>query len=276
MGLLVAAHERCRGPEDAGEPALDLARFKELVRGLDLWCSSCMVAIEGGEPVGVVLGAKRPAATLVYSVRVHPEFRRRGHGRHLLTSLGQKLAILGPPRLVAEVPAEREAARALLHACRWQSEATLVDWRRAALSADATGGLDRRAAEAVAPIALDEAAESGLLGGALAWHRDLAAVSRRPDGVLALGFHSPERLEACLVARSGASGCEILALGSSGGELGRLGARLLVAELERRMAGTPLSLERVAPGEIDGELLRELGFAPGRALELFATEAKAA
>ena len=34
MGLLVEAHERCRGPEDAGEPALDRDGFKRLVRDL--------------------------------------------------------------------------------------------------------------------------------------------------------------------------------------------------------------------------------------------------
>ena len=122
MGLLVAAYERCRGPEDAGEPPLDRERIQGLVRELDLWCSSCMVAFEGREPVGVLLGAKRPEATLVYGLRVHPEHRRRGHGRHLLTSLGQKLAILGPPRLVAEVPAEREAAAPLFSACGWKHE----------------------------------------------------------------------------------------------------------------------------------------------------------
>src|SRR3954447_24872534 len=110
MGLLVEAHERCRGPEAAGEPGLDRAVFKRLIRDLDLWCSSCMVACEGREPVGVLLGAKRAEATLVYALRVHPEHRRREHGRHLLPSLGKKLAILGPPRLVAEVPADREAA----------------------------------------------------------------------------------------------------------------------------------------------------------------------
>ena len=68
MGLLVEAHARCRGPEDAGEPALDRDGFKRLVRDLDLWCSSCMVAFEGRDPVGVLLGAKRPDATLVTNV----------------------------------------------------------------------------------------------------------------------------------------------------------------------------------------------------------------
>ena len=78
--LLVAAFESCRGPEDEGEPPLDNEGFKRLVRDLDLWCSSCMVAFEGRDAVGVLLGAKRATTTPVYGLRVHPEHRRQGHG----------------------------------------------------------------------------------------------------------------------------------------------------------------------------------------------------
>ena len=63
-----------------------------------------MVAFSGSDPIGVLIGAKRPSGTLVHKIAVHPDHRRQGHGRHLLTSLGSKLAILGPPRMVAEVP----------------------------------------------------------------------------------------------------------------------------------------------------------------------------
>ncbi len=191
MGLLVAAYESCRGPEDAGTPALDLQGFKQLVRGIDLWCSSCMVALEGREPVGVLLGAKRPAATLIYGLRVHPEHRRRGHGRHLLTSLGQKLAILGPPKLVAEVPAEREAACAVFSACGWDVEARLMDWRCESLQPAAD---EAAAGEAVAPISLQDLIDGGQLDstqeGARCWHRDLPALSKLEDQLLGLGFHS--------------------------------------------------------------------------------------
>src|SRR6185295_15714177 len=75
IGLLVEAWERCRGPEDSDAAPLDRDRFKRLIRDLDLWCSSCMVAFERREPVGVLLGAKRPRSTLVYGLRVHPEYR---------------------------------------------------------------------------------------------------------------------------------------------------------------------------------------------------------
>src|SRR3954462_15114018 len=150
MGLLVEAHERCRGPEDAGEPALDRDGFKRLVRDLDLWCSSCMVACEGRETVGVLLGAKRAEATLVYALRVHPKHRRREHGRHLLTSLSQKLAILGPPGLVAEIPAHRGAAGAAFTACGWTIGSRLTDWRRQASLKGAPSG----AREALAPVSV--------------------------------------------------------------------------------------------------------------------------
>src|SRR4051794_11277941 len=153
MGLLVEAHERCRGLEDAGEPALDRDGFKRLVRDLDLWCSICMAAGEGREPVGVLLGAKRAEATLVYALRVHPGHRRRGHGRHLLTSLSQKLAILGPPRLVAEIPAERAAACAIFPACGFQLAGRLLDWRR---EPTPPRGAVNGAREAVAPVSYDD------------------------------------------------------------------------------------------------------------------------
>ena len=80
------------------------AAFKRSICDLQVWCSSCMVAFVGTDPIGVLIGAKRPSVTLVHRIAVHPDHRRQGHGRHLLDSLGSKLAILGPPRIVAEVP----------------------------------------------------------------------------------------------------------------------------------------------------------------------------
>jgi hypothetical protein len=93
-----------------------------------------------------------------------------------------------------------------------------------------------------------------------------------------LGFYSPERLEACLLARPAAraAGWEILAVGATETRIGRLGLRRLVSELERLAHGSLLLLARVAPEEFDRLLLAELGFEPGPEHVLFATEAKAA
>lgn len=220
MSLLVAAYEACRGPEDAGTPDLDLSRFKRLVREIDLWCSSCMVALEGREPVGVLLGAKRATETLVYGLRVHPDHRRKGHGRHLLTSLGQKLAILGPPRLLAEVPLERAAACGLFAACGWRESMRLTDWHR-----DAAGlGRGNASLEALTPVTLAELGD--LLANSLlwpqggCWERDLPALEKQAAALRGLAFHSPDRVEAWVLYRPPAAerpGCEILRVGLADG-----------------------------------------------------------
>ena len=87
-----------------------------------------MVAFSGPDPIGVLIGAKRPSGTLVHTIAVHPDHRRQGHGRHLLASLGSKLAILGSPRIVAEVPETLAPACELFSASGYVQEALLTDY----------------------------------------------------------------------------------------------------------------------------------------------------
>ena len=128
IGLLVDALNRCWAPHFPGEPPMTPAAFKRSIRDLQVWCSSCMVAFSGSDPIGVLIGAKRPSGTLIHKIAVHPDHRRQGHGRHLLTSLGSKLAILGPPRMVAEVPEAFAPACELFSACGYVEEALLTDY----------------------------------------------------------------------------------------------------------------------------------------------------
>ncbi len=280
IDLLVEAWARCRGPEDAAAAPLDRDRFKLLIRDLDLWCSSCMVAFEGREPVGVLLGAKRPRSTLVYGLRVHPEYRRLGHARHLLTSLGQKLAILGPPELVAEIPAEREAARAAFAACGWIEGARLTDWRREHSARDLQPSVPAAVTDAVAPITLRDLLDAGILTTGAetvrCWQRDLVARPKIDEDLAGIGFHSADRLEAWVLHRPGSRGREILAIGCVPGDLGRLGLSLLIDELGRLAGEEPLLLPRAAPDEIDPELLRRLGFEPGSEHVRYTARAQAA
>lgn len=267
MGLLVEAHERCRGPEDEGEPPLDREGFKRLVRDLDLWCSSCMVAFEGREPVGVLLGAKRPETTLVYALRVHPGHRRRGHGRHLLTSLSQKLAILGPPELVAEVPAGREAAHATFSACGWTLAGRLTDWRRPAPRESTASGMR----EALAPVSYGDLATAGLLAGPRCWQRDLPSLAKQSERLSGMAFHSPDRIEAwALWDETGT----LWTAGAAPGLFGRIGLAAVLDEIN-----TPLLLARATPEELEelgGDLLAELGFERGAEHLLFTSRAQAA
>ena len=128
VSLLVDALNRCWSPYFPDEPAVTPASFKRSIRDLQVWCSSCMVAFAGADPIGVLIGAKRPGGTLIHKIAVHPDHRRQGHARHLLTSLSSKLAILGPPRIVAEVPETNAEACALFTASGYAEEAVLTDY----------------------------------------------------------------------------------------------------------------------------------------------------
>ena len=128
IGPLVDALNRCWSPYFSEEPPTTPAAFKRSIRDLQVWCSSCMVAFSGSDPIGVLIGAKRPSGTLIHKIAVHPDHRRQGHARHLLTSLSSKLAILGPPRIVAEVPETNAEACALFTASGYAEEAVLTDY----------------------------------------------------------------------------------------------------------------------------------------------------
>ena len=100
------------------EPPMTAAAFKQI----DPRPSGLVQQLHGLlglDPIGVLIGAKRASGTLIHEIAVHPDHRRQGHGRHLLTSLGSKLSILGPPRIVAEIP------EALAPACEYLARADM-------------------------------------------------------------------------------------------------------------------------------------------------------
>src|SRR3954471_1340157 len=136
VALLVDALKRWCAAYRPDEPPVTPAVFKRSIRDLQVWCSSCMVAFSGSDPIGVLIGAKRPSGTLVHRIAVQPDHQRQEHGRHLLASLGSKLAILGPPRIVAEVAETHAAARGLFEASGYVDEGLLTDY---VLEGDATG-----------------------------------------------------------------------------------------------------------------------------------------
>jgi GNAT superfamily N-acetyltransferase len=269
IALLVDALNRCWSPYFPGGGPITPAAFKRSIRDLQVWCSSCMVAFSGPDPVGVLIGAKRPSGTLVHKIAVHPDHRRQGHGRHLLTSLSSKLAILGPPRLVAEVPETLGPACEMFQASGYVEEALLTDY---VLEADHDAG---DAGEGfVIPVTVGDLAANGLLGDArlqVCWKRSVETLTARKDEIAGLAVASDERIEACVLYVTCGTETEILLLRSFVDDGARL-QRLLAGLRARGLRA--LRFAKVHPAEIPSEWLGALGFSPAGGHRLYAARAR--
>ena len=275
------------------------AAFKRSIRDLQVWCSSCMVALSGSDPIGVLIGAKRPSGTLVHKIAVHPAHRRQGHARHLLASLSSKLAILGPPRIIAEVPETLASACELFRASGYVQEALLTDYvfsspgdfvpptpSDASASAKAAADL---AGRFVIPVTVDDLAANGLLGEThpQVWMRSVETLTARKDDIAGLAVASDERIEAHLLyvkpgiglegsAEAGPPASplpvEIVSLRTfvedDGDRLKQLLSRLGAQGME------PFRFPKVHPAEISKELLETLGFRPAGVHRLYAARAR--
>ena len=269
IGLLVDALNRCWAPYFPDEPPMTPAAFKRAIRDLQVWCSSCMVAFSGADPIGVLIGAKRPHGTLVHKIAVHPDHRRQGHGNHLLTSLGSKLAILGPPRIVAEVPETLADACGLFSASGYAEEALLTDYGLQCEANDVGEVPDGRF---VIPVTIDDLAANGLLENAhpqACWERSVETLTARKDDIAGLAVASDERIEAYLLyIKDG----EILSLRSF---IDDGGARLKQLIFRLGAQGmTTFRFPKVHPAEISKELLEGLGFRPAGGHLVYAARAR--
>ncbi len=272
--LLVGALNRCWSPYFPDEPPMTPVAFKRSIRDLQVWCSSCMVAFSGSDPIGVLIGAKRPSATLVHKIAVHPDHRRQGHGRHLLASLGSKLAILGPPRILAEVPDTLPPACGLFSASGYVEEALLtdyvLDWEESDVRevADHGGGL-------VIPVTVDDLIANGLLGEAdpqVCWERSGEALAARKNEIAGLAVASDERIEAYLLYLQGELGVEIMSLRTfiedGGARLNQLLSRLSAQGM------TASRFPKVHPSEMSKALLEARGFRRAGGHRLYAARAR--
>jgi GNAT superfamily N-acetyltransferase len=270
IALLVDAVNRCWSPYFPDEPPMTPAAFKRSIRDLQVWCSSCMVAFSGSDPIGVLIGAKRPSATLVHRIAVHPDHRRQGHARHLLASLGSKLAILGPPRIIAEIPETLAPACGLFSASGYVQEAPLTDYvLQTGDQGPEAGGQEGAAGQFVIPVTVDDLAANGLLGEdhpQTCWERAVETLTARKDGIEGLAVASDERIEAYLLYMTGG---EIVSLRSF---IEDGGARL--KHLLSRLGKGAFRLPKVHPAEISKECLETLGFRPAGGHRLYAARAR--
>jgi GNAT superfamily N-acetyltransferase len=273
IGLLVDALNRCWSPYFPDGPPMTPAAFKRSIRDLQVWCSSCMVAFAGAEPIGVLIGAKRPSGTLVLKIAVHPDHRRQGHGRHLLASLGSKLAILGPPRIVAEVPETFAAACSLFGASGYVEEALLTDYVLPFDTRASAGQTSQDVGGFVIPVTVDDLVANGLLEESdrqVCWERSLETLRARKDDIAGLAVASDERIEAYLLYLSDG---EIVSLRSLVDD-GSAHLRQLLARLGARVTSS-LRFPKVHPAEFSTDGLETLGFRPAGGHRLYSARARA-
>jgi GNAT superfamily N-acetyltransferase len=288
--LLGDALNRCWSPYFPDEPPMTPAKFKRSIRDLQVWCSSCMVAFSGSDPIGVLIGAKRPSGTLVHKIAVHPDHRRQGHGRHLLASLGSKLAILGPPRMIAEVPETLAPACGLFSASGYVQEALLTDYvlqREERDAREVAGMSDDHDGRFVIPVTVDDLAANGLFGEArpqVCWERSVETLTARKDDIAGLAVASDEQIEAYLLYAKPGVGpegnaetdphaspppAEIVSLRTF---IEDGGARL--TQLLSRLGMGTFRFPKVHPAEISKEFLETLGFRPAGGHLLYAARAR--
>jgi GNAT superfamily N-acetyltransferase len=278
VALLVDALNRCWAPYFPGEPAMTPAVFKRSIRDLQVWCSSCMVAFSGADPIGVLIGAKRPSGTLIHKIAVHPDHRRLGHGRHLLESLGSKLAILGPPRIVAEVPEALAATCGLFSASGYAQEAVLTDY--VFPSDDDRGGRTALpAGRFMIPVTIDDLAANGLLeqreaDPPVCWERAVETLTARKDDIAGLAVASEEQIEAYILYIKDAMGGELVALRAPI-DSGSAHLAPLLVQLRAQGIGT-LRFAKVHTAEASKQEMASLGFRPAATYRVYATRARAA
>jgi ribosomal protein S18 acetylase RimI-like enzyme len=275
--LLVRAYNHCYAEPEGALPITveDLRRWR---RELDVWCSSCMIALEGDETIGVLIGAKRAHASFIHTVAVRPEHRRRGHARHMLASLARKMAILEPRLLLAEVPQENEAATELLEACGYRAGETLVDFLAAPLAGVSPGSPLQERLPRPTAVSWAQLEQSGVLGlGGLdeqrTWLRSAAALRTVRDELHGLALVSDLRIEAWLLWRDRASGeREVVAVATAVESAPLPLVKALLLEC-RRATERALSMPRVHSRERLGPSLLDAGFHTGGEHVAYSAEA---
>ena len=264
--LLVDAYNACYRPFVPGAAEWDVPKFRRLAKEIDLWTSSCMVTVVQDEIAGVMLATKREGEMRVLGVGLRPEFRRAGHGRHMLRSLSAKLAILGPPRMTCEIPDGRTEACAFVEACGWTHDRTYVDFlcppesERAPFDPPLVRSVDYEDLESAGVLDPDSRRS---------WDRSPKTLSNRRAALIARAIPAFDGWEAWLLAEEAQPGGErlMLEVGSrESGGTGKRGAELEALLVRRFLAEAPeraVRFPQVWEGERSLDAVERWGFRDG-------------
>ena len=258
---LVRAVNECYTVHFAGLAPWTVEEFRDEMKLLDAWPSNSMVASTNAGPVAVMIGTKRAQEVMISRVGVHPEHLRQGHGGHLFTSLSQKLAVLGPERLIAEAPLAIPGITDFLESLEYRPEIAFTDYTRPPAPVEPVPE------EWILPTTVDELIDQELLVRdrdlSPAWERAHQTLVNSKEVLEGLAVASAEQLEAYLLYRETTGrGASIVSIG--GRESGD--KELFLTVLLRYLAGKskgPLHLPKLAENAVPSSVLTTLGFEPG-------------
>ncbi|MBZ0111223.1 MAG: hypothetical protein K8J08_02050 [Thermoanaerobaculia bacterium] len=268
LPLLVRAINECYDRHFKGRPLMTEEAFRSGMREINLWPSNCMVAMGKDGPVGVSVATKRVDEVLVRAVGVLTQYQHEGHGRHLVTSLRQKLAVLGPERLVAEVARGDETASEFLGSIGFVHETDLWNWERPPGQEVPPNQLFG----AVTVAELDAAGELVAPPGT-AWERQIETLRGRAESLRGIAVATPERLEAWILHRQEGRLTEIVGWGGAAEASTRSRLFDLLCRRVEGETGAALRVPKLSATESDGLGLRALGFKPAAGYYRFSGEA---
>ena len=268
LPLLVRAINECYDRDFRGRPKTTLDDFRRDMRELDYWPSNCMVAMGSEGPVGVSVATKRKQEVLIAMVGVLPQDQGEGHGRHLVTSLRQKLAVLGPERLVAEVSRNDDVSIGFLGAIGFCKEVELWDWER-------PRGREVPPSELFGAISVVDLEELDALSAdpGIAWGRQIESLRGRAASLKGYAVAPSGRIEGWVLFRSTGPVTEVLGWGGEARPPTKVRLfDLLCRRVEAATRG-PIRLPKLMASESDDLGLIALGFKQAAGYYRFSGEA---
>lgn len=282
--FLVRAVNECFDVHFPGRPPLTVDGFRREMKHLDLWPSSSMVAADDDVPVAVLTGTKRDDEVLVSRIGVRPGDERQGHCGHLLTSLGQKQAVLGPPRLAVEVPASRPGVLAFFHALGWKDEAVYTDRVCEMEGGDRVEPVPDGLAALIGPATVAQLDAAGALasqagangtGAPPAWERRIESLRGRSEALQGTALASPDRIEGWVLWEDVEGTQEVAAWGTAGPERRGTVLELLLRHLVTARPASVLRLVKAGEDEVPDEVARAVGLHPAERYHRLTRKAEA-
>ena len=118
--LIVQALNACYDVHFPDRPPMTVDQFRAEMGVLSLWPSNTMVVLEDKDPIGVIVGTKRPYGCWIAKLGVQPAYQRQGIARYILEALVRKLSIIGPRVISVDVPVENTGGIAFFEAVEFE------------------------------------------------------------------------------------------------------------------------------------------------------------